>query len=133
MSQENVEIVHQVIDAWNRRDFDAAVRALHADAELHFIGGFADLMGSEFKGREGMLRFWRDWLGTLGGQVALETTLDAGERVVIIATIEGTGETSGAPGKLRFGQVWSFRDAKVSRVDGYYEPSDALEAAGLRG
>jgi hypothetical protein len=32
---------------------------------------------------------------------------------------------------MRFGQVWSFRDARVIRVDGYYEPSAALEAAGL--
>jgi hypothetical protein len=48
MSQKNVEIVHAVLDAWNRGDFDAAVRHVHEDAELHFIGGFADLMGTEF-------------------------------------------------------------------------------------
>ena len=36
------------------------------------------------------------------------------------------------PSRLRFGQVWSFRDAKAIRLDFYYEPSEALEAAGLR-
>jgi ketosteroid isomerase-like protein len=74
-------------------------------------------------------------LETLGAHIAIETTFDAGERVVIIATAEGTGQASGAPGKMRFGQVWSFRGAKVSRVDAYYEPSglqDVLKAAGLR-
>jgi ketosteroid isomerase-like protein len=131
MSQENVEVVHAVLDAWNRGDFEAAVRHLHEDAELHFIGGFAGVMGTVFEGREGMLGFWRDWQDTLGGQVAIETTLDARDQVVIIATIEGTGEASGARATLRFGQVWSFRDARVIRVDGYYEPSAALEAAGL--
>lgn len=131
MSQENVEIVHQVLEAWNRRAFDDAVRVAHEDVELHFIGGFADLIGEEFDGREGIVRFWRDILGTLGGQVTVEATLDAGERVAIISTVEGAGAESGAPAELRFGQVWTFRDGKVIRVDFYYEPNEALEAAGL--
>ena len=132
MSQENVEAVHQVVDAWNRRDFDAAISVAHEDAEIHFIGGFADLIGEEYDGREGILRFWRDMLETIGGQVAVETTIDAGEQVVIITTVEGTGAESGVPVTLRFGQVWSFRDTKAIRLDLYYEPSEALEAAGLR-
>ena len=132
MSEENVEIVHQVLQAWNRRDFDEAVRRAAEDVELHFIGGFADLIGEEFDGHEGLLRFWRDILGTLGGQVAVESSLDAGERVAVISTVEGAGAESGAPVTLRFGQVWSFRDGKVIRVDFYYEPSEALEALGLR-
>jgi ketosteroid isomerase-like protein len=132
MSEENVEAVLRVIDAWNRRDFDAAISIAHEDAEIHFIGGFADLIGEEYDGREGILRFWRDMLGTIGGQVAVETAIDAGERVVVITTVEGAGAESGVPVTLRFGQVWSFRDAKAIRLDFYYEPSEALEAAGLR-
>src|SRR5512143_712610 len=131
MSQEDVEAVHQVVDAWNRRDFDAAISVAHEDAEIHFIGGFADLIGEEYDGREGILRFLRDMLGTIGGQVTVETTIDAGEQVVVIATVEGTGAESGVPVTLRFGQVWSFRDAKAIRLDVYYAPSEALEAAGV--
>lgn len=130
MSQENVEAVLRAIDAWNRRDFDAAISIAHEDAEIHFIGGFADLIGEEYDGREGILRFWRDILGTIGGQVAVETARDAGEQVVVITTVEGTGAESGVPVTLRFGQVWSFRDAKAIRLDFYYEPSEALEAVG---
>ena len=132
MSQENVEAVLRAIGAWNRRDFDAAMSIAHEDAEIHFIGGFADLIGEEYDGREGILRFWRDILGTIGGQVAIETASDAGEQVVVITTVEGTGAESGVPVTLRFGQVWSFRGAKAFRLDFYYEPSEALEAAGLR-
>ena len=128
MSDENVEIVLAALDAWNRRDFDAAVGDAHEDAEIHLIGGFADLIGEEYDGREGILRFLRDMLGTIGGQV----TIDAGEQVVVITTVEGTGAESGVPVTLRFGQVWSFRDAEAIRLDFYYEPSEALEAVGLR-
>jgi ketosteroid isomerase-like protein len=77
MSQENIDVVRAVFEAWNRRDFDAAVRHVRDDVELHFIGGFAEVMGTEWKGRDGLLRFWRDWLGTIGGHLALESTLGA--------------------------------------------------------
>jgi ketosteroid isomerase-like protein len=105
--------------------------SLFTYVEWHFIGGFADVMGTEWKGRDGVLRFWRDWLGTIGGQVTLETTLDAGDRVVVIATVETAGAASGAPSTIRFGQVWSLHDGKIVRVDGYYDPRAALEAVGL--
>jgi hypothetical protein len=37
-----------------------------------------------------------------------------------------------APGALKFGQVWTFWEGKVIRVDSYYTPGEALEAVGLR-
>jgi ketosteroid isomerase-like protein len=103
----------------------------HEDVELHFIGGFADLVGTEFRGREAVLQFWREFTGTVGGEMEIETADHFGDRVLTIATITGTGGTSGVPTEIRFGQVWSLRDGKVSRIDSYYRASDALEAAGL--
>jgi ketosteroid isomerase-like protein len=132
MSQENVEIVLAALDAWNRRDVNAAMSLIQEDVELHLIGGFADVIGREFKGREAVVRFWRDFVGAVGGELDLEAAHDAGDRVVTIATIRGAGETSGIPVENRFGQVWSLREGKVSRMDSYYDASDALEAAGLR-
>ena len=131
MSQMNMDVVRAVFDAWNRRDFDAAIARTADDVELHFIGGFSDVMGREWKGRDGMLQFWRDWLGTLGGRIALERIQDAGDRVVVVGTMDAVGETSGVPSSIRFGQVWNFRDGKVVRIDGYYDPHGALEAVGL--
>jgi ketosteroid isomerase-like protein len=131
MSQANANVVKAVFEAWNRRDFNAAIEHTSEDIELHFIGGFADVMGTEWKGQEGLLRFWRDWLGTIGGHLALESALDAGDRVVVIGTMEAVGEASGVPSAIRFGQVWSFHGGKVARIDGYYDPRAALEAVGL--
>jgi ketosteroid isomerase-like protein len=131
MSEENVEIVLAAFDAWNRRDFEAATKLLQEEVELHLIGGFAEVIGREFKGRDAVVQFWRDFVKAIGGELEVETVHAAGDRVVTIATIRGAGETSGIPVENRFGQVWSLRDAKVSRMDSYYEASDALEAAGL--
>jgi ketosteroid isomerase-like protein len=132
MSQENVEIVKVVFDEWNRRDFDSLTNLFHEDVELHFIGGFAYLVGADLRGRDAVFQFWRDFIRTVGGEFELEAAHDAGGRVVTIATVRGVGGTSGAPGEIRFGQVWSLREGKVSRMDSYYKASEALEAAGLR-
>ena len=131
MSQTNMDIVRAVFEAGNRRDFHAAITHTHDEVELHFIGGFSDVMGTEWKGHEGMLRFWRDWIETLGGRIALERIQDAGDRVVVLGIMDAVGEANGVPSSIGFGQVWSFRDGKVIRIDGYHNPQAALEAVGL--
>ena len=76
MSQENVEIVRRVYRAFNDRDLDAWV-ALHTeDVEWRLIGGFADMLGTEFIGHEGLRRFFDDWVGNLGvrGEMKRYTT-----------------------------------------------------------
>jgi ketosteroid isomerase-like protein len=132
MPQANIDVVRAVFEAWNRRDFDTAVSHTAHDVELHFIGGFSDVMGTKWTGREGMRRFWREWLGTLGGRLTLERALEAGDQIVVFGTMHTVGDTSGVPSSIRFGQVWSFREGKVFRIDGYYDPHAALEAVGLR-
>src|SRR6476620_10008774 len=101
MSQENVEIVRRAFDEWNRRDFDSLRDLFHEEVELHFIGGFADLVGTELRGRDAVFRFWRDLIGTLGGEFELGAADNAGGRVVTIATLRGVGGTSGVPSEIR--------------------------------
>jgi ketosteroid isomerase-like protein len=131
MSEENVETMFRVWEAWNRRDFESGISFAAEDFELHHIGGMSNLVGEEFNGREGLLRAWRDFADTVGGQVTVEKTYDLGERVALVGTVEGAGVASGVPGSMRFGQVWHFREGMVSRVDSYYHSEEALEAAGL--
>jgi ketosteroid isomerase-like protein len=133
MSQENVEIVRQSFEAWNRGDFDVALdRFGHEEIELHIVGGFEDLIGEAFVGRERIVGLWHELATTLGVKFKVEEVLEAGDRVVVVLFQEALGAESGAPTTLRPGQVWSFRDGKVIRVDSYYTAEQALEAAGLR-
>jgi ketosteroid isomerase-like protein len=133
MSEENVEIVREVLEAWNRGELDAAVRRFaHEDVELRLIGGFADLVGETFVGRERVVGLWREMTATLGLQFKVEEVFDAGERVAVILSQQALGAESGAPTTLRPGYLWTFRDGKVIRVDAYYRASDALQAAGLQ-
>jgi ketosteroid isomerase-like protein len=116
---ENAEVVRRFYDAWNRRDFDETVRPFHEDFELHARGGSANAAGERFDGRDGLLRFLRRVAGTVGGQVTVERTIERGERVAVIGALKPSRGLLGALPGVPFRQVWTFRDAKVIRVDSY--------------
>jgi len=57
--------------------------------------------------------------------------VDAGDHVVDINEVIGTGRGSGVPVRMRTGNVWTVERGKVVRHVGYPVASEALEAAGL--
>jgi uncharacterized protein len=132
MSQENMEIVRRGFTAFNDGDFNAMMRNFAEDIEWRLIGGFADLVGAEFRGHAGVRRFFDDLMENLGrNRSEMEAILEAEDRVVVIVHTRGAGATSGAPATMRWGQVYTFREGQISRVDNYYEASEALAAVGL--
>jgi ketosteroid isomerase-like protein len=132
MSHENVESVRRSFAAFNDRDVDAMLANWADDVEMHLVGGFADLMGAEFKGHVGIRRWFNEWVANVDVRAEIEEIHDLGDQIVVIARAAGTGETSGAPTTLRGGQIYTFRNGLISRVENYYEASEALQAAGLR-
>ena len=55
MSQENVELTHRSIDAFNRRDLDALLEMLDDDAE---VAPGAALIEGNYHGHAGFRRWW---------------------------------------------------------------------------
>ena len=53
MSQENEETVRQLIEAWNRRDFDGVLQHFHPDVEFH-PGLLPPGEDTQYTGREGV-------------------------------------------------------------------------------
>jgi ketosteroid isomerase-like protein len=84
MSRENVDLVRRVFRAFNERDVDVWLASHTTDVEWRLIGGFADLMGTEFKGHEGLRRFFNDWVGNLGVTGEMEAVFEVDDRVVVI-------------------------------------------------
>ena len=124
-------MVHRALQGFNERNWDAIPVLFTDDVEWRLIGGFADVMGSAFRGHEGLRRWLTDWVDNLGVQTAIEAVFDVDDRVAVITRSVAAGGTSGTPATLRSGQVYSFRDGHISAVDNYYEVSDVLEAVGL--
>ena len=61
MSQENVEVAQQAIEAWNRLDLDAFMTAWHPEAEWRpaFPKG-TEGTGGVFRGHDGIREAWRN-------------------------------------------------------------------------
>ena len=60
-----------------------------------------------------------------------ERWIEAGDSVVVLGTLRGRGRLSGVPLRSPFGHVWTFREEKAIRLEGYLDHPAALEAAGL--
>jgi ketosteroid isomerase-like protein len=58
---ESIALIKRGIEAWNTRDWDAAVEAIHPDVVWETSGvlpGFENV----YYGHEGVRRFWDDWV-----------------------------------------------------------------------
>lgn len=132
MSSEHLEIVRRGLEAFNDRDLDALMALCTEDVEWRLFGGFVDLMGTEVSGRDAVRSFFSDWIENLGGRGEPEALLEAGDRVVFVLRLSSAGGASGAPSTQRLGQVFRFRDGRISAVDNYWDADEALKAAGLR-
>jgi ketosteroid isomerase-like protein len=60
-----------------------------------------------------------------------EQVIDKGDEVVALGQIRARGRAAGIEATRDHGEIWTFRDGKVSRFRWFNTRSEALEAAGL--
>ncbi len=134
MSQENVEVVRRLFDAIGRADSETVLALYDSDCEWdttrtplpRLIGG------GTFKGHDALRSFFRERADAY--QIIedrLEELIDAGEDVISVVTVQGTGRTTGIEVETRMAGVWTIRDSKIVRVIWFPTRDEALEAAGL--
>jgi uncharacterized protein len=130
MSQENVDRLRAVWDAWNQGDFDLSL----LDPEVVFEETvLPDSIGETYRGHEGVLTAWKRWTEAWEEfTTELEQVVDAGDRLVAICKVHLQGKHSGASMTLRYAYLYTLRDDKVIHFRSYLNPAEALEAAGLR-
>jgi len=130
MSQENVDIAREFIEAYNRRDFDAAVAAF--DPAVEWVLPEHQSMDS-CRGPAEIILFWEGIDETFDDLRLLpQEYVDAGDRVATRLRHHGRGKGSGVEiDEELYHQVATFRDGTIVRMEYFVEWSDALEAAGL--
>ena len=130
MSQENVETVQRLLDAFNKRDVAAFADTTTTDFE--WITSMAAVEGEIFTGRKGietyfgrMREAWEEF------QVVAGELRDLGERVLWLGRLDGRGRVSGAPVSTRLDILYDLRDGKISRMHSFLNHDEAMRAAGL--
>ena len=133
MSQENVEVVRRLLDAFGRRDYDEAIRCLHDDAEWHNTASFPG--PRTVIGPRAISEFWDTLVESFDesqGGSKIEEQAAHGDRVVIGIRTHGRGAGSGVPIDVRYGLGFSLKEGKIRRVDVSGSYARALAAAGRR-
>jgi ketosteroid isomerase-like protein len=130
VSQENVDKARDFIDAYNRRDFVAAVADF--DPEVDWVLP-ARQSSDSCRGPDEVIRFWEGIDETMD-ELWLEPQefIDAGDRVATRLRHHGRGKESGAEIDAElYHQVATFREGRMVRIEYFAEWAEALEAAGL--
>ena len=133
MSQENVEVVRRMLQAFADGGPDAMAEFWDPDIDWRAAEGAIDDVG-EIHGPVAVRRYVQDWIDTFDDlSVAVEELRDVGDdRVLAIQRVNGRAKLSGTEIDLRYAVVNTVRDGKVVRGREYLKVEEAVEAAGLR-
>ena len=138
MSQENVEIVRQLIEAWNHNEQDRVVSLESVvpflDPGVIFDATRRIINPKTYAGIEGIRAMLAE-RDEVWGEFRMEPDefVDAGDRVVAIGRWVSKGRGSGVEVNQPIADVFTLHGGRVVRCEiGYSDRAEALEAAGLR-
>lgn len=125
MSQENVELIRSLYEGWLNGEMGLdKLDPEIAMFESSTLPGAASAVGIDAVQRyiESFARYWHEI------RFEPQEYLDAGDRVVVVARLIGRGKTSGVAVERVWAYVWTVREQKVLRMDGYSSREEALDA-----
>jgi ketosteroid isomerase-like protein len=131
MSQENVEIVRALYEAWNRRDGRRAALTFIADDFEWVNPSYAVEPGTRY-GHAG----WSTAMDNLeaafhhGTHEPMELR-DLGDRVLCFTTFVARTSPDGVAFTQDEPHLWTLRGSKIVRFEWFHDRSEALQAAGL--
>jgi ketosteroid isomerase-like protein len=138
MSQENVEIVRRAFDEFQeglaRGDpaslFDSGLTDPEAERILPPNSpGFQQV----YRGREGFLEFMRTWTEDFDWSIELERASTQATTVSSRCSTSARPERrGGVPVELHMALVYELQDGRIIRMRNFLNPTEAIEAAGLR-
>lgn len=131
MSEENVELIRQLYRQWEQGHYATAeffdTEAIHtrSGADAVAMPGVWSGIDAMWKANLEWIRVWEDH------RVRPTRFIDLGDRVLVISRSTGRARLSGFPLDHESAQLFTLRDGRIVRWDGYWEVKEALTAAGL--
>jgi len=131
MSQEQLDSLRRLTEAFGRRDFDRAIQGFAEDVELRPAVEGIDV-DTLVRGRVELRGFWEQiseaW-ETLTFELT-EVREAPGDRLVAFERWHVSGR-EGLELDFEIITVYTFRDALIVRIDGFRDKAEALAAIGL--
>ena len=129
MSEENVEVVRRIYDAFAEGDFARALE--EGEPDFEWIPPEQDIQGP-VQGLGNLRRFLEDQNEAFEDfRVEAEELKVRGDQVLAFIRVSGRGRGSGVEFDIRAANLWTFRGGRLIRGQVFPEREKALEAAGL--
>ena len=131
MSQENVEIVKRATEFLEYRDAHGMMDLFDPNVELHgTVGGLEE--DKILRGLSEIIRAFETENEEVWDEHRIEPQgfIDAGDRVVVLQR-EYQRSKSGAELVIDTASILDLQDGRIVRIQGYMNPAEALEAAGM--
>ena len=129
MSQENVELVKQMLALFHAGDGEGALACFSEDVVVE-APARPDVTGG--RGREALgalvgswVESWEDW------SEEISELRDLGDHVLVISTQRGRAKSTGIEISMPYTILYEVRNGELSRMGLYGSADEALEAAGL--
>jgi ketosteroid isomerase-like protein len=130
MSEENVKLLRQGYDAFNRGDIDTVMGLMDPNIEWQE----PDVEGLPQRGtHHGAEDVANNVFGAIVGswddfQAVPEEFLDAGDRVVVLGHLQGRGKPNGRTLDAPYAHVWTLRDGKAVHFRAYADTANSLQS-----
>ncbi len=134
MSQENVDVVRAMAEAWNETGWEGVADRGLLDPEVEYHDDRRWPEARSTVGVAALAERFVEIMEVLGrnARVRVEEILDAGgDSVVMIFRFAGEARASGIRHDYRWGFVCRLKEARIRYIQAYLEPERALKAAGL--
>jgi ketosteroid isomerase-like protein len=128
---ERVDRLLSAYQALNNGDLDAVSAGLPPDFELIPPPMLPE--GDVYHGPDGLRQIWETWSAAFDDfRVDIEETIDAGDKVIVMAAVSGRHNDSGLEVRSpSFAWVWSFEGGTPVRMEAMPNRATAVEAVGL--
>jgi ketosteroid isomerase-like protein len=131
VSQQNVEMLHEAVDAYSRRDVEAFLKNAHPDVEWYPFTAQAE-GGEAYHGHEGVRRWWSNLVANVDEfEASVSECRDLGDTVIGFGRLRGQFK-SGVTIEVEIALVARYRNGLLVWGRVYRTRAEALEAVGLR-
>src|SRR5438552_15670013 len=128
MLDQNVALVREAYDAFNRRDIDSALEMMAPDVEWPNV-----LEQVTIRGHRAVREYWTGQFEQIDPRVEPEDFLKAGDRLIVVVHQVVRDANGELLADRRVCHVYAFRNGKISRMDVYEGKAAALAATDGQG
>jgi ketosteroid isomerase-like protein len=134
MPRQNVDLIRQGVEAWNKGDFEGALDVVAEDFEMDWSNSIGPLKGV-YRGRDEVLTFTRSFLAAFGSlRWDPEEIIEVDEsHAIVMSHVYVRGHSSGVDVDAVGAQLWTFAGGAAQRIKLYQSKAEALTAVGLQG